>query len=299
MARPQAVLSVPKSRTSIILTLDVSRSMCSTDVQPNRLSAAQAAARKFVDEQPGGTRLGIVAFAGSAQIIVPPTTDADKLKEAIDSLTTGVGTVIGNGLLTSIDALSHVNSDIAPSTVKLNADERKRSRFDSRYVPDIVVLLTDGAATGGVDPLEAAQQAADRRVHVYTIGFGTTNPDFNLVCTAEQLGADIGDSRFGGGGGFRPDFGGGGPPGGFGRFLDIDEKTLPRHRQDDRWHLQPGGELGAAGEGLPEPAQARRHADGEARAQRLPRAPRRAPRHGRGRPRPLVEPLPVTAGHRS
>ena len=226
MARPQAVLSVPKSRTSIILTLDVSRSMCSTDVQPNRLSAAQAAARKFVDEQPGGTRLGIVAFAGSAQIIVPPTTDADKLKEAIDSLTTGVGTVIGNGLLTSIDALSRVNSDIAPSTVKLNADERKRSRFDSRYVPDIVVLLTDGAATGGVDPLEAAQQAADRRVRVYTIGFGTTNPDFNLVCTAEQLGADIGDSRFGGGGGFRPDFGGGGPPGGFGRFLDIDEKTL-------------------------------------------------------------------------
>ena len=128
-------------------------------------------------------------------------------------------------MLTSIDALARVNPDIAPSTVNLNADDRRSvQRFASRYVPDIVVLLTDGAATGGVDPLEAAQQAADRRVRVYTIGFGTTNPDFNLVCTAQQLGTDAAGPPFGGGG-FRPDFGGG-PPGGFGRFLDIDEKTL-------------------------------------------------------------------------
>jgi Ca-activated chloride channel homolog len=225
MARPQAVVSVSRSHTSIMLTLDVSRSMCSTDVSPNRLSAAQAAARKFVDEQPSGTRIGIVAFSGSAQVLVAPTTDTDRLRNAIDNLTTGMGTVIGNGLLTSIDALSKVNHDIAPSTVKLSPADRKRQRFAGKYEPDIVVLLTDGAATGGVDPIDAAKQAADRRVRVYTIGFGTNTPG-TLVCTSEQLGAADFGPPFGGGGGgpsgFRPNFSGAGRA----NFLEIDERTL-------------------------------------------------------------------------
>ena len=221
MARPQAVVSVSRSHTSIMLTLDVSRSMCSTDVPPNRLSAAQAAARKFVDEQPSGTRIGLVAFSGSSQLLVPPTTDGDRLKNAIDNLTTGMGTLIGNGILTSIDALSKVNHDIAPSTVKLTPADRKRQRFAGKYQPDIVVLLTDGAATGGVDPIDAAKQAADRRVRVYTIGFGTNNPG-TLVCTSEQLGAADFGPPFGGTGGFRPSFGGGGR----GNFLEIDDATL-------------------------------------------------------------------------
>ena len=229
MARPQAVVSVSESHTSIMLTLDVSRSMCSTDVNPNRLTAAQNAAKKFIDEQPSGTRIGVVAFSGAAQELVPPTTDSDRLKSAIDSLTTGMGTLIGNGLLTSIDALSRVNHDIAPSTVKLSPDQKKRNPFASKYQPDIIVLLTDGAATGGVDPLDAASQAADRRVRIYTVGFGTNNPG-TLVCTPQQLGAsDFGPFGGGGGGfdpgggGFRPNFGGGGSRG---NFLDIDEQTL-------------------------------------------------------------------------
>jgi Ca-activated chloride channel family protein len=209
-----------------MLTLDVSRSMCSTDVAPNRLTAAQNAARKFIDEQPEGTRIGIVAFSGASQVLVPPSTDSDRLRSAIDNLTTGMGTVIGNGLLTSIDALSKVNHDIAPSTVKLSPEQRKRKPFSSKYEPDIIVLLTDGAATGGVNPIDAARQAADRRVRIYTVGFGTNNPG-TLVCTAEQLGAsDFGPFGGGGGGfgggGFRPSFGGGGQ----GNFLDIDEQTL-------------------------------------------------------------------------
>jgi Ca-activated chloride channel homolog len=224
MARPQAVVSVSRSHTSIMLTLDVSRSMCSTDVSPNRLSAAQSAARKFIDEQPEGTRIGLVAFSGSAQVLVPPTADTDRLRNAIDNLTTGMGTVIGNGLLTSIDALSKVNHDIAPSTVKLSPADRKRQRFAGKYEPDIVVVLTDGAATGGVDPIDAAKQAADRRVRVYTIGFGTNTPG-TLVCTSEQLGAADFGPPFGGGAGpgaFRPSFGAGGRA----NFLEIDEQTL-------------------------------------------------------------------------
>jgi Ca-activated chloride channel family protein len=220
MARPQAVVVTSRSDTSIILTLDVSRSMCSADVAPNRLAAAQVAARKFVDDQPGGTRLGLVAFAGIAQILVPPTTDRDRLHDAIDGLTTAIGTAIGNGILTSIDALSRVNTDIAPSTVKLSPAERRRNEFLGAYVPDVVVLLTDGAATTGVDPRDAARQAADRRIRVFTIGFGTSRPS-PLVCTADQFGAET----------LGPLDGGTPAPPDFdlprrGNFLQIDEATL-------------------------------------------------------------------------
>ena len=137
MARPQALVATTRSDTSIMLTIDVSRSMCSTDVRPNRLSAAQDAARKFVDNQPGGTRLGIVVFAAGAQILVPPTTDRDRLNRAIDGFNTSLGTAIGNGVLAAIDALSRVNPDIAPSTVTLSPAERRQDRFASRYVPDL------------------------------------------------------------------------------------------------------------------------------------------------------------------
>ena len=135
MARPQALVAASRSDTSIILTLDVSRSMCSTDVSPNRLAAAQEAAREFVDDQPGDTRLGIVVFAATAQVLVPPTTDRDRLHDAIDGLTTSIGTAIGNGLLSSIDALARVNVDIAPSTVRLTAERSARQPVRQQVRP--------------------------------------------------------------------------------------------------------------------------------------------------------------------
>jgi Ca-activated chloride channel family protein len=224
MSRPQAVVDVPLSRTSIILALDVSRSMCSSDVEPNRLSVAQDAARAFVEDQADGTRLGIVAFAGFAQVVVPPTTDQESLLQAIDNLTTALGTVIGNATLESIDAIAEVNPEVAPSTLDLGDGSGPRSTGDG-YVPDIIVLLTDGANSRGVDPILAAEQARDRRVRVYTIGFGTTEP-VAMVCTREQLGGDLFDDQIGGG-----RFGGGGSGAGavgagFRRFLVIDEPTL-------------------------------------------------------------------------
>jgi Ca-activated chloride channel family protein len=225
MARPQALVATSRSDTSIILTIDVSRSMCSTDVKPNRLAAAQDAAREFVDDQPDGTRLGIVVFAGSAQIVVPPTTDRDRLHDAIDGFSTAIGTAIGNGVLTSIDALARVNPEIAPSTVRLDRPQRT-GRFESKYVPDVIVLLTDGRATVGVNPRDAARQAADRGVRVFTIGFGTTHPA-PLVCTPEQFGGDSFES-LGGGGVFDPT-GGFDLSGGLGvpaNVLQLDEPSL-------------------------------------------------------------------------
>lgn len=226
-ARPQATVEVPKGSTSIILALDVSRSMCATDVQPNRLVVAQDAARAFVKNQPSGTRIGIVAFAGVAQTVVAPTDDQDVLINAINGLTTGIGTAIGSSILASIDALAEANPDIAPSTLDLTpAATPDAAPGTGKFVPDIVVLLTDGANTRGIPPLVAAGQAADRGVRVYTIGFGTTSPG-SLVCTSEQLGGEAFGGQFGSLPG-DPNAGGtGGPPQGIpGQFIDLDEPTL-------------------------------------------------------------------------
>ena len=85
-ARPLAAVELPLSRTTVILAIDVSRSMCATDVDPNRLTVAQEAALAFIEDQADDTRIGIVAFAGFAEIVVPPTNDKQVLKQAIENL---------------------------------------------------------------------------------------------------------------------------------------------------------------------------------------------------------------------
>ena len=187
-ARPQATVTVPLSRTSIILALDVSLSMCSTDVDPNRLSAAQQAARTFVEQRDEGTQIGIIAFGGAAELMVPPTSDTDDLVTAVDSFTTSLGTGIGNAILRSLDAVAEVNPDVAPSRLDLSDTvDRDAIAASGEYEPDIVVLLTDGANSQGVEPLVAAQQAFDRQVRVYTIGFGSDDIA-EMVCAPNQIG---------------------------------------------------------------------------------------------------------------
>jgi Ca-activated chloride channel family protein len=221
MARPVAEVRVPSNQTTIVLALDVSRSMCSTDIDPNRLSVAQQAAQEFISRLSSGTRVGIVAFSDFAQIVVPPTTDKAALSQAIESLTTSIGTAIGSATLKAIDAIAEVNPDVTPSGVDLSAGAT--GPLPAGYQPDIIVLLTDGANTRGPQPLAAAQQAADRRVRVYTVGFGTTHPG-PMVCTTQQLGSDaLAGEDFGFGRRFGGGFGGGG---GFRRFQLLDEPTL-------------------------------------------------------------------------
>lgn len=221
--RPVALVKVPLNRTTIILAIDVSRSMCAVDVSPNRLTVAQEAASAFIEDQAEGTRIGIVAFAGFAEIIVPPTNDKEALLAALDNLTTSLGTAIGSATLKSIDALAAINEAVAPSGLNLQPAEPGATPAEELYQPDIIVLLTDGANSQGPRPLDAAQQAADRQIRVYTIGFGTTNPR-QMACTRAQLGSDA----FRGGGFGGGNFGGGfgGNFGGFRRFLVIDEPTL-------------------------------------------------------------------------
>ena len=221
-ARPNAEVQVPLSRTTIILALDVSRSMCATDVEPNRLAVAQEAALAFIESQAADTRIGLVAFAGFAEIVVPPTNDKEVLETAVSNFTTSLGTAIGSATLKAIDAISEVNDQVLPSGFDLSLAADGIPADVELYQPDIIVLLTDGANSRGPMPLDAAQQAADRKVRVYTIGFGSTEPQ-QMVCTPEQLGSDAFNEGFGSFGGFTGSFMGGG---GFRRFLLLDEDTL-------------------------------------------------------------------------
>ena len=189
-ARPQATVPIRSSSATILLALDISASMCSTDVRPNRMTAAEKAASDFVRSQQGGPRIGLVAFAGTAGLLVPPTHDTQKLLGALRGLTTSEGTAIGQAILTSLDAIAQVDPAIAPTGARTENHAPGAS-----YAADAIVLLTDGANTQGVDPRTAARQAANRRVRVFTIGFGTTRPA-PLVCDGSQFGG------FGGFGGF-------------------------------------------------------------------------------------------------
>jgi Ca-activated chloride channel family protein len=203
LVRPVAIISVPTNQTAIILTMDVSRSMRATDIAPSRLEAAKAAALSFIQGQKASTQIGIVAFAGFAEMVHSPTTDQEALQMAVESLTTGRGTSVGSGILAALDVIAEIDPNVAPSINPRSPGVAPTPVPQGAYAPDIIVVLTDGVSTTGPPPLEAAQQAVDRGVRVYTIGFGT----------------DMGQSAFGGNQPTDQQFGGGFRRG-------IDEETL-------------------------------------------------------------------------
>lgn len=220
LARPAAVVSLPTGQTTILLVIDVSRSMCATDIPPNRLLAAEAAASDFIEQQTPTTQIGIVAFAGYVELVQAPTNDREVLLDAVRSLTTGRRTAVGGGILAAIDAIAEVDPSVAPAVTQFSSAVPPTPVVPGVFVPEIIVVLTDGASNAGPDPVAAAQQAADRGVRVYTIGFGTSQgAQFDPACGPGFIGREPpGGGGLGGGGG------GGGGPGGFRR--GIDEETL-------------------------------------------------------------------------
>jgi Ca-activated chloride channel family protein len=217
MARPVQIVPVPSGRTTVILAMDVSRSMCATDIPPNRLLAAENAAADFIDRQSGTTQIGIVAFAGFAEIVQPPTTDQEVLLDVVESLTTGRRTAVGSAILKSLDAIAEIDTSVAPVQADGGASGGEPAPVPrGAYAPAIIVLLTDGASNAGPPPVEAAEAAAARGVRVYTIGFGTADPNAERPpCGLQFVGNEPNQPGFIGGGG-----GGGG--GGFRRAIDED-----------------------------------------------------------------------------
>jgi Ca-activated chloride channel homolog len=225
-ARPEITSEAALGQSTVVLALDESTSMCSTDVSPNRIGAAQTAARKFVDSLPGGTMAGLVEFNGFAEITVAPTTQRGALDQALANLSVGPGTAIGTAILQSLDAIAEVdpkvqpinnavsNSPLVPQGAGGSATSDSLPAGTPKpgvhgYVPDVIVLLTDGANNRGITPFQAVPYAVSRGVRIYTIGFGTTDPG-PLECTPQEMSGELGTGGFGGGGG-AAGFGGGGP----------------------------------------------------------------------------------------
>lgn len=157
-AKPKDQVAVPRERATIVVTIDVSLSMEAMDVQPNRIEAAKAGAVAFVTSLPPKFNVSLVSFAGTATTLVPPTLDRGAVTAAIEALQPQPSTAIGEGIYTSLAALSQVPPDPAnPNSV----------------VPARIVLLSDGKTQVGRASADAARSARDQKVPVYTIAYGT------------------------------------------------------------------------------------------------------------------------------
>jgi Ca-activated chloride channel family protein len=190
-ARPVATLTLPTQRQTIILAMDVSGSMRARDVEPSRFEAMKAAARRFIEEVPRNTRVGIVSFAGTASVVQPPTENKEDLLAAIERFQLQRATAIGSGIIVSlatlfpeegIDVSEYLYGDRA-SRARPIGEAKKDARKTFKPVPPgsytggAIILLTDGQRTTGPDSLEAAKMAADRGVRIYTVGLGTVQGD--------------------------------------------------------------------------------------------------------------------------
>jgi Ca-activated chloride channel family protein len=179
IARPQATITLPTQHETVILAMDISGSMRATDVEPNRLVAAQNAAKQFVAEQPENVRIGVVAFAGTATVAQAPTRNRDDVIAAIDRFQLQRATAIGSGIIVSLAALfPEQGIDIGELTYG-NPKKNEKTASTVKPVPPgsyasaVIILLTDGQRTTGPDSIMAAKMAADRGVRVYTVGVGT------------------------------------------------------------------------------------------------------------------------------
>jgi len=179
LARPQATVSVPKIEGTVILTFDVSGSMVADDLKPTRMEAAKAAAKQFVEKQPTGISIGVVAFSDGGISVQAPTDNRDETLATIERLVPRRGTSVGNGILVALNTIavdagdppilksSGTSSTVDPSaTTPVTAPQ-------GWYPSAVVILLTDGENNQSPDPAVASDLAADLGVRVYTVGIGS------------------------------------------------------------------------------------------------------------------------------
>jgi Ca-activated chloride channel family protein len=178
---------------TLVLAVDVSRSMLAEDVEPNRIQAAQATVKEFLRELPNNMRVGIVTFAGTAQVVQQVTEEREALVDSVDRFKLQRGTATGSGLLLALATLLP-NSGVDLQAAIYGEEfgrwgsqplaERKSVNPPTAAAPPVppgsytngaIILLSDGRRTSGPDPLAAAKQAAQRGVRVYTVAFGTPN----------------------------------------------------------------------------------------------------------------------------
>jgi len=183
LARPSAVMTLPAQHETVILAMDVSGSMRASDVEPNRLAAAQAAAKAFIADQPDSVRIAIVAFAGTATVAQAPTKNKEDLYAAIDRFQLQRATAIGSAIIVSLATL-FPDGGYDVSAYSYGA-EKRRPPANFKPVPPgsygsaVIILLSDGQRTTGPDSVMAARLAAERGVRIFTVGVGT--PEGKIV----------------------------------------------------------------------------------------------------------------------
>jgi Ca-activated chloride channel family protein len=177
LARPQMAVSLPRAEGLVILAFDVSGSMAADDLQPTRIEAAKTAAQGFVERQPPGVAIGVVAFSDSGLAVQVPTHDRDDLLAAIHRLTPGRGTSLGSGILAALSAIAVAENPEPPPQYYSNRTPAPSPSPTpvpaGTHTSAVIVLLSDGENTVSPEPLAAAQAAADRGVRIYTVGVGS------------------------------------------------------------------------------------------------------------------------------
>ena len=182
LARPQTVVTVPLQEGTVILAIDVSGSMQAEDLKPNRMEAAKAAAKAFVERQGEDVSVGVVSFSGDASLVQSPTRDHDLVIKAIDRLRPQRATAIGRGILTSLDAIFENDEEIPPSVQALQRLEQNGGQArpaptpppgGTLNAPATIILLSDGQNNQFPAPLQIIDEAISRGIRVYTVGVGS------------------------------------------------------------------------------------------------------------------------------
>jgi Ca-activated chloride channel family protein len=169
LARPMSTIKTPRREGTVILAIDVSNSMMATDIKPSRTVAARAAAKAFVNRQPPEVRIGVVGFGDGAVAVQSPTNAHADVLRAIDRLSLGGGTSVGQGVLTSLDTIAGKSLSIDQNALASDAGNVNVGYYGSASI----VVFSDGENTGGPDPVKMAQVASVAGVRVDTVGVGT------------------------------------------------------------------------------------------------------------------------------
>jgi Ca-activated chloride channel family protein len=183
-ARPQAEVKLPRVEGTVILVMDVSGSMAAADITPDRLDAAKATARDFIQNQPETIQIGIVSFSSSGFTVQSPTHDKQSLIAVLDRLQPQSGTSLGQGILVALNTIA-VNAGLKPVNPTASSTNENGQSLpsdaslldqlpDGPYPSSLILILSDGEDNMSFDPTQAAQAAADRDVRIDALGFGTT-----------------------------------------------------------------------------------------------------------------------------
>jgi Ca-activated chloride channel family protein len=197
MARPQAVVSLPKVEGTVILAFDVSGSMAADDIKPTRMDAAKTAAQDFIKSQPISVQIGVVAFSDSGFSVQAPTNDQSAILAAINRLSPERGTSLANGIQVALNTIAAASAVPAPrfySNATPQPTPTPTPVPQGTYSSAVIVLLTDGENNENPNPLAAAQAAAERGVRIYTVGLGSpagTTLHINGFTVHTQLNEDL------------------------------------------------------------------------------------------------------------